>query len=151
MCNGLFDQILDGCFFSLISFAILFLLLHLKLSVLGEVQGEYLHGKRCWMLEWTTWGSDGVTIPEGIQELTECGTQCHDLIDKGEIFKYFGLDVLDVFSNLNDLVILWNKDYKILCSVIWNYATNWVCVCHLPLQWFCCSSQQQECCLWKKV
>lgn len=58
------------------------------------------------MLEWTTWGSDGVTIPEGIQELTECGTQCHDLIDKVEIFKYFGLDVLDVFSNLNDLVIL---------------------------------------------
>lgn len=58
------------------------------------------------MQEWTTWGSDGVTIPEGIQVLTVCGTRCHDLIDKVEIFKDFVLDVLDVFSNLNGLVIL---------------------------------------------
>lgn len=47
MCNVLFDEILHGRFFSLISFGILFLLLHLKLSVLGEVQGKFLHGRGC--------------------------------------------------------------------------------------------------------
>lgn len=47
------------------------------------------------MLEWTTWGSDGVVIPEGVQEMTGFGTQCHGLIEKVELFKIFGPDGLE--------------------------------------------------------
>lgn len=46
------------------------------------------------MLEWTTWGSDGVTIPEGVQEMTGFDTQCLGLISKVEFFQEFRLDGL---------------------------------------------------------
>lgn len=152
MCNVLFDQILDGCFFSLISFAILFLMLHLTLLVLREVQGNSFMERvvKCWNGQLgEMMGSPSLKVFTKLLGVA----LCHGLIDKVEIFQDFWTWLSwTIFSNLNDLVFLWNKDGKILCSIIWNYSTNRFCVCQFIFTMIDSAVvSSRECCLWKKV
>lgn len=60
---------------------------------------------RCQILEQTTHGSGGVTIPRGVQENPVCG-MCYSLADKVVICQGLDSMILDVYSSLNDFVIL---------------------------------------------
>lgn len=95
MCNVLFDQILDGCFFSLISFAILFLMLHLTLLVLWEVQGNSFMERvvKCWNGQLgEMMGSPSLKVFTKLLGVA----LCHGLIDKVEIFpRLLDLMILD--------------------------------------------------------
>lgn len=60
-------------------------------------------------------GDGGVTIPAGVQEITGRGTKCHGLVDKvvGQVIRQrLDMMIMEVFSNLNDSVIL--------CKIISN-------------------------------
>lgn len=59
------------------------------------------------MLEWADMGAGGVTMPEGVQGMTGCGTQWHGPVDKMVINQKLDLKIPEVFSNLSASVILW--------------------------------------------
>lgn len=48
----------------------------------------------------------GISIPEGAQEMTECGPQCRGLVGKVVVGQRLDSMVPEIFSNLNDSVIL---------------------------------------------
>lgn len=49
---------------------------------------------------------DGVTTPGGVHETTGCGTWSHSFVDKMVVSQRLGFIILEVFSNLNDSMIL---------------------------------------------
>ena len=54
----------------------------------------------------TAQGSGGVTIPGGVQKTCRCGTSGHGLAGVVVIGWQLDLMILEVFSNLNDSMIL---------------------------------------------
>jgi len=57
-------------------------------------------------LELAAKGNGAVTIPEGIQETCRCGTSKHGLAGTVVLGGWLNLEFLEVFSNLNDSMIL---------------------------------------------
>ena len=80
----------------------------------GEVQigywEKFLHCKSVQALDQAAQGSGGVPIPEGVEKTWRCGTSGHGLAGMGVSGWWLDLmilEVLQVFSNLNDPMILW--------------------------------------------
>ena len=76
----------------------------------GEVQvgyyEEFLLRKSDEALEEAAQGSGGVTIPGGVHEKGRCGTEGHGVVGNIGAKCTVDLDDLEVFSNLNDSMIL---------------------------------------------
>lgn len=73
-------------------------------------QEEYPHWKGGQALEGASLGGGGVPIPEGVQEVTGCGTQGSGLVDKDGVWSRIGPDDLGGFFQLKcfyDSVILY--------------------------------------------
>jgi len=57
-------------------------------------------------LEQAAQGSGGVPIPGGVQKTCRCGTSGHGLAGMGVLGWRLDVMILEIFSNLNDSMIL---------------------------------------------
>lgn len=71
-----------------------------------------------WALEWAVLGGGGVTVHGGVKEKTECGTQCHGVVDKVVLGHWLDLMISKVLSDLSDSMILQNLT-AVLFSLVW--------------------------------
>ena len=62
------------------------------------------------------WGG-GVTIPGGVQKTCRCGTSGYGLVGMVVLGWQLDLVTLEIFSNLNDSMILWFYDSMIFSKV----------------------------------
>lgn len=69
-------------------------------------QEEFLHGESGQGLEWATQGSGGVPMPEGISEMSKCGTKGHGQVTQpGRLGLWLNSMILKVLANLGDLMM----------------------------------------------
>lgn len=57
-------------------------------------------------MKWAAQGGGGVLIPRGVQGITGCGIQCSRLGDKVGIGHRLDSVILEVFSKLNESLII---------------------------------------------
>ena len=68
---------------------------------------EFLYWKSGQALEQAAQGGGGVTIPGGVQKMCKCGTSGHGLAGMVVLGGWLDSMILEVFSNLNESMILW--------------------------------------------
>ena len=87
----------------------------------------YIHSNYDQALEQAAQGSGGVTIPAGVQKTCRCGISGHGLVGIVVLGGRLDLMILEVFSNLNDSMILffyitetWNDSLSRIIAFTWG-------------------------------
>lgn len=75
-------------------------------------------------------GSAKVSVPESVQETADHGTQCYDFIDQVVFGQRLHLMTLEVFSNLNDSMILSTDSAIQFLATATNVVTSLVNIHH---------------------
>jgi len=91
----------------------------------GQTLGNIYSQKEWWGSGTAAQGSSGVTITGGVQKLCRCGSEGHSIVGMVVMGWQLDLMILEVFSNLNDSVIITNSQkslYHSLCCILHGQA-----------------------------